>query len=75
MLFYYAAHNANRFNSRAREGRDSYKELNVNKKLVSIHAPARGATPINLKVDNKLPVSIHAPARGATVWWFIYLFL
>ncbi len=33
---------------------------------VSIHAPARGATPIGPLVDNPFSVSIHAPARGAT---------
>jgi len=36
--------------------------------LVSIHAPARGATSKHLTVDiESLGVSIHAPARGATI--------
>jgi len=34
--------------------------------LVSIHAPARGATFAELVLDGELLVSIHAPARGAT---------
>ena len=36
--------------------------------LVSIHAPARGATEYVCKPGIVLDVSIHAPARGATVW-------
>jgi len=35
--------------------------------LVSIHAPARGATIVNYDRFQILQVSIHAPARGATV--------
>ena len=34
--------------------------------LVSIHAPARGATLAELQPERWMPVSIHAPARGAT---------
>ena len=34
--------------------------------LVSIHAPARGATGSLCPLSNAAPVSIHAPARGAT---------
>ena len=33
---------------------------------VSIHAPARGATQIQVLEADHLDVSIHAPARGAT---------
>ena len=33
---------------------------------VSIHAPARGATPSSMPTDPDRRVSIHAPARGAT---------
>ena len=36
--------------------------------LVSIHAPARGATQQPEIVTVNIPVSIHAPARGATTW-------
>jgi len=34
--------------------------------LVSIHAPARGATTFLTRQDDRHLVSIHAPARGAT---------
>ncbi len=34
--------------------------------LVSIHAPARGATCRQIRHDHRPDVSIHAPARGAT---------
>ena len=33
---------------------------------VSIHAPAKGATPPAIAVGWMLAVSIHAPAKGAT---------
>ena len=33
---------------------------------ISIHAPARGATPRNFPEIPELVISIHAPARGAT---------
>ena len=36
------------------------------KELVSIHAPARGATQEEVIIANQFTVSIHAPARGAT---------
>ena len=39
-----------------------YSKINA----VSIHAPARGATPMRRAVLTAFPVSIHAPARGAT---------
>ena len=35
--------------------------------MVSIHAPARGATPVPEPVPEPEKVSIHAPARGATL--------
>ncbi len=35
--------------------------------IVSIHAPARGATRYRIVPSKSSPVSIHAPARGATV--------
>ena len=34
--------------------------------MVSIHAPARGATKIGIGLGVHSEVSIHAPARGAT---------
>ena len=33
---------------------------------VSIHAPAKGATPMSLQLTSGSGVSIHAPAKGAT---------
>ena len=36
-------------------------------RLVSIHAPARGATTFSLNPYSHILVSIHAPARGATI--------
>ena len=34
---------------------------------ISIHAPARGATPLSWGGVQEMSISIHAPARGATV--------
>ena len=54
------------FNSRSREGSDAPQLVRLDDFLVSIRAPARGATcgfPCRL---NRFAVSIRAPARGAT---------
>ena len=56
-----------RFNSRAREGRDLREEKEAKGFVVSIHAPARGATDGLIALVDSIRVSIHAPARGATV--------
>ena len=37
--------------------------------VISIHAPARGATDFRLEVESGHVISIHAPARGATLSW------
>ena len=37
--------------------------------MISIHAPARGATDFRLEVESGHVISIHAPARGATLSW------
>ena len=55
------------FNPRSRAGSDGLHPADIAPRVVSIHAPARGAT-----VSDGLPfsgpdVSIHAPARGATL--------
>ncbi len=56
------------FNSRAREGRDEPLPPQLRGNLiVSIHAPARGATDDESGLVPVIEVSIHAPARGATV--------
>ena len=55
------------FNSRSREGSDIVPSVKSEQVLVvSIHAPARGATAIALSSEIDTQVSIHAPARGAT---------
>ena len=56
------------FNPRARAGRDRRRDLRQTRlRVVSIHAPARGATrSASMAKVNRLRVSIHAPARGAT---------
>ena len=49
-----------------REGRRAHAPIGVVTLLVSIHAPARGATSIGGVSMPSDEVSIHAPARGAT---------
>ena len=39
-----------------------YKRLND----ISIHAPAKGATPVLPALRQRTGISIHAPAKGAT---------
>jgi len=48
-------------------GGDSDSYTTHAKILVSIHAPAWGATALNTRITHALGVSIHAPAWGATV--------
>ena len=55
------------FNPRAREGRDLVLPIVWTQMLVSIHAPARGATRGRQPFLEAPAVSIHAPARGATL--------
>jgi len=55
-----------RFNSRARTGRDFVSNILRTLLYVSTHAPARGATASRLPHDKAMLVSTHAPARGAT---------
>ena len=54
------------FNPRSREGSDLIGEEVPADVVISIHAPARGATPIFSVDVSEIPISIHAPARGAT---------
>ena len=54
------------FNPRSREGSDIMLIQYKQKRKISIHAPARGATSINRDVYLFHKISIHAPARGAT---------
>ena len=55
------------FNPRSREGSDlpSWCIWSM-ASIISIHAPARGATSTGLRLLQVSPISIHAPARGAT---------
>jgi len=55
-----------RFNPRARTRRDSLAIRKTSSAMVSIHAPARGATKSVKSDAQRAYVSIHAPARGAT---------
>ena len=54
------------FNPRAREGRDKFRLVAYTICVISIHAPARGATNSKLASIIFVYISIHAPARGAT---------
>ena len=60
--------NCQRFNSRARKGRDAASSRPFGHAFVSIHAPARGATLFRRLLPTIAVVSIHAPARGATAF-------
>ena len=55
------------FNSRSREGSDRQRHVAFFRGIVSIRAPARGATLPERPPLPALPVSIRAPARGATL--------
>ena len=49
-----------------RSGRNDVDVINVVIRVVSIHAPTRGATRLLREVGKAYRVSIHAPTRGAT---------
>jgi len=55
------------FNPRARVGRDDCPKHGCEQCLVSIHAPAWGATLAQSDLAESQAVSIHAPAWGATL--------
>ena len=54
------------FNPRTHEGYDVHSPIAISHLDVSIHAPTRGATPLDGAVQVAPHVSIHAPTRGAT---------
>jgi len=56
------------FNPRSRTGSDGISVKDAKARLVSIHAPARGATADHTRKFCGFRVSIHAPARGATTY-------
>ena len=54
------------FNPRSREGSDQCEEtLRITITVISIHAPARGATGFDLHKLGSLGISIHAPREGS----------
>ncbi|EET62049.1 hypothetical protein BRYFOR_05712 [Marvinbryantia formatexigens DSM 14469] len=55
------------FNPRSREGSDLSAPYKYQRLVISIHAPARGATTNSSKSIHVASISIHAPARGATL--------
>ena len=58
--------NYSNFNLHSREGSDIKIAEYARTYLISIHAPAKGAT-LYPNLDNSLDtISIHAPAKGAT---------
>ena len=57
------------FNPRSREGSDVERDDRRTLFIISIHAPARGATVISSAIfSTPSLISIHAPARGATLY-------
>ena len=54
------------FNPRARVGRDDAKFIADGMSVISIHAPAWGATNLAVMAAATCTISIHAPAWGAT---------
>ena len=54
------------FNPRSREGSDFAAFTTPSLMPISIHAPAKGATPVSSVIDQRICISIHAPAKGAT---------
>ena len=64
------------FNPRARVGRDrAHRSREAPVVLVSIHAPAWGATTHPRRHPHGARVSIHAPAWGATAWMRMHVVL
>ena len=55
------------FNPRSREGSDPFRNAPAaHHPVISIHAPAKGATEMHLRAGGRVSISIHAPAKGAT---------
>ena len=54
------------FNPRSREGSDAVEETIDSGRMISIHAPAKGATTKFYNAHSIDNISIHAPAKGAT---------
>ncbi len=56
------------FNPRSREGSDHLRRRTFQFRLISIHAPAKGATIVISVFSVVFVISIHAPAKGATLF-------
>ena len=54
------------FNPRSREGSDYFFSASSTFCVISIHAPAKGATEVTPSIATLIAISIHAPAKGAT---------
>ena len=54
------------FNPRSREGSDERGVAYAHLPLISIHAPVKGATTVQIYGTNTHGISIHAPVKGAT---------
>ena len=57
----------NHFNPRSREGSDISARKKQHRQIISIHAPAKGATFVGGVSLALILISIHAPAKGATL--------
>ena len=66
---FYAALHHTHFNPRSREGSDFQIVIAFKRRKISIHAPAKGATPSSDFRIRFYDISIHAPAKGATYYW------
>ena len=55
------------FNPRSREGSDHPGQLAASRRLISIHAPVKGATCTCQSAPQDCVISIHAPVKGATM--------
>ena len=59
------------FNPRSREGSDMRVFFSpIISKVVSIHAPVKGATVCKTDAEITAEVSIHAPVKGATIFQY-----
>ena len=70
---FYARSGCNHFNPRSREGSDKHFQHLCPCHTISIHAPAKGATPFAFEKCLQSGISIHAPAKGATFAKYIWL--
>ena len=66
-------HSSAYFNPRSGERSDDGAWPTRRAKIISIHAPANGATYYNSSALDGITISIHAPANGATVTQHIHL--